>query len=705
MKKIITLLVLMCSLSVVAQEYTPLDREGVKWECMSEQIGWWEMEPVPFTIYFKGDTIVNDVEYKKCYFETDTAKFVAALMREDIVAKQVFVYYPESLFGHTYNARIHIHILDHFKSHQDLEKEYVLYDFNNIYNSAMIAEWKSVTNITNESFISVGDKQCKRTRVTNNSSANSNTQSAFFSLVEGVGFVSEIHNKFVYAKTNRCIYEGIMLDFLSYDQTNDGWEMITYFNRLVADDGTVLYESPNTYTPLVREGVKWNCFRKDEIGKWDQTYDIEHYHIEIQKDTIFDDVSYKKCYYVFESPQLSDNAPFAYLREDVVNKKVFARSNQYDTYGKEFLLYDFADISNPNQEWVISLNTYNQTKLESFRYTCSEIGIDSQIHKMHTFTDGDGESLDIIEGIGLARPYFKEGGDLLHNHPKITTCSGCGDKFYEFLNFENEKGEKVYESPDAYNCLLREGLKWKGVLITRDDKSGVEVEKPYYIEIKGDSIVDWMRYKKCFYIMEDGGDSNNIPRALLREDIERHKVFAIFNSEHSNAQLPTHYIGQDKKYSDEVVIYDFSNIDYPEQNWMSFLNERFFISVNQETSTIKVDGTSRGVNTFKNVADGVLQLKFIEGIGLAYSQWGGDLLYPVQPRSTTYTKFCYLEDANGEIIYVAQEYNSIEGVTSDKDNATETARYDLYGRRLNRPTQGVNIIKMSDGTTRKEMVK
>ena len=34
MKKIITLLILMCSLGVMAQEYTPLVREGVKWNCV-----------------------------------------------------------------------------------------------------------------------------------------------------------------------------------------------------------------------------------------------------------------------------------------------------------------------------------------------------------------------------------------------------------------------------------------------------------------------------------------------------------------------------------------------------------------------------------------------------------------------------------------------------------------------------------------------
>ena len=46
----------------------------------------------------------------------------------------------------------------------------------------------------------------------------------------------------------------------------------------------------------------------------------------------------------------------------------------------------------------------------------------------------------------------------------------------------------------------------------------------------------------------------------------------------------------------------------------------------------------------------------------------------------------------------------IEGVETD-DNAVEVARYDIHGRLLSEPTRGINIIKMSDGTTRKEIVK
>ena len=47
------------------------------------------------------------------------------------------------------------------------------------------------------------------------------------------------------------------------------------------------------------------------------------------------------------------------------------------------------------------------------------------------------------------------------------------------------------------------------------------------------------------------------------------------------------------------------------------------------------------------------------------------------------------------------------GITDVKsDNtATEVARYDINGRMLAQPTKGLNIIKMSDGSIRKEWVK
>ncbi len=44
-------------------------------------------------------------------------------------------------------------------------------------------------------------------------------------------------------------------------------------------------------------------------------------------------------------------------------------------------------------------------------------------------------------------------------------------------------------------------------------------------------------------------------------------------------------------------------------------------------------------------------------------------------------------------------------VVSDDENVTEVARYALDGTRLSAPTKGINIVKMSDGTTKKVVVE
>lgn len=49
-------------------------------------------------------------------------------------------------------------------------------------------------------------------------------------------------------------------------------------------------------------------------------------------------------------------------------------------------------------------------------------------------------------------------------------------------------------------------------------------------------------------------------------------------------------------------------------------------------------------------------------------------------------------------------FNGIENVKNDK-NVTIIGRYDIQGRLLTSPIQGINILKMNDGSVRKEYVR
>ena len=66
-----------------------------------------------------------------------------------------------------------------------------------------------------------------------------------------------------------------------------------------------------------------------------------------------------------------------------------------------------------------------------------------------------------------------------------------------------------------------------------------------------------------------------------------------------------------------------------------------------------------------------------------------------------------LVDQNGKVINAAKAHvtdaSSVTGIHNA--NATEAARYTLDGRQINAPQHGINIVRMSDGTVRKVMVK
>ncbi len=53
---------------------------------------------------------------------------------------------------------------------------------------------------------------------------------------------------------------------------------------------------------------------------------------------------------------------------------------------------------------------------------------------------------------------------------------------------------------------------------------------------------------------------------------------------------------------------------------------------------------------------------------------------------------------------VEQEVNAVKSVETDAQ-AEETERYNVGGQRISSPQKGLNIVKMSDGTTRKVMCK
>lgn len=113
------------------------------------------------------------------------------------------------------------------------------------------------------------------------------------------------------------------------------------------------------------------------------------------------------------------------------------------------------------------------------------------------------------------------------------------------------------------------------------------------------------------------------------------------------------------------------------------------------TAPIVVDQTQTHTTTF-NLSNGV---KSVIGENL------------LQDKSKLKVVALLFNTTTGEIVNAAESEiapnggTGIENVAESADSVKEVARYSIDGTKLNSPAKGINIVKMSDGTTRKVLVK
>ena len=261
-------------------------------------------------------------------------------------------------------------------------------------------------------------------------------------------------------------------------------KIITTLMSLIMATGLL---SAHDYYPLVREGVEWECTATYLNYGESKEFD---YSIKIIGDSVVDGVSYKKCYYIFANDAFScNNHAVALLREDVVNQKVYMRltekaalcdpfiSFSVETEQPEMLLYDFGNINNNEQYWI----GWDPEELQAEVIMSNGILLNNYENY-------------IIEGIGCIeepRDPFTIGGGEISGYPKY---------HLRVNRYIDENGNVMYDR--NYHRLVREGVKWH---CRMDVVSAItETESyPYTIEIKGDTVIDGVAYKKCYYTFED----------------------------------------------------------------------------------------------------------------------------------------------------------------------------------------------------------
>lgn len=79
------------------------------------------------------------------------------------------------------------------------------------------------------------------------------------------------------------------------------------------------------------------------------------------------------------------------------------------------------------------------------------------------------------------------------------------------------------------------------------------------------------------------------------------------------------------------------------------------------------------------------------------------IITPNQPGDYTFSVYTKIDTISCHITVLKD--SAVENICFDDKPASELSRYDIHGRKLPRPMRGINIIRMSDGTIRKEYVK
>lgn len=648
---LITMLTLLCSIAAQAQvnDYQPLVREGVVWHYayhhfINESVGSYATIQ---RLQFKGDTLINGVDYKKCYFYdsevlNENEKPLCCAREEN--GKVMFTAYRHEITDTLCELFTYFGI---FGEHYEDNGEVVVCDFGDMqgFVDQINDQGDVYAQIQSTSEVTVNGLPAKSYKI----EASGCYPCSF---IEGVGS-DGMNTGYLFAPFT-FLSTGFGSRPLGLVKLTD-LEGNTLYKGACYDDFNTDEESD--YQPLVREGVVWHWAYDNVEHKIDMdAYEyfnrrLSDFKIEFRGDTTLCGITYKKCYmYESDTLDITKKHPAAYGREE--NGKVMF--NTYDNYpypmesengwalpGKyydltgELVVYDFADMENFVSQWE------GDVSIQSVDYVT--VGSDSvkryQIdHLLANYCDGN----YYVEGVGAdisgTRALFDTGiylptGNVSLWDGLIMLTDRSGNVLYKGHNYDRFS----YESID-YQPIVREDRTWVNLYRYTDLEANKEIEFTYNLFFKGDTIVNGLTYKKCYRVANDLDKSSQIsaffsdaePIALLRE---------------FDGMVFAHYLKEQPEF-DRVynspngahTLYDFSYCLY-KNSW----------------DMIEVDGqpcVRVQDRDFGNV---------VSSIGVDNGMTG-DLLYPIRTvlpgMQYDETHFLYTINADNEIIYFSSYFDT-----------------------------------------------
>lgn len=127
-------------------------------------------------------------------------------------------------------------------------------------------------------------------------------------------------------------------------------------------------------------------------------------------------------------------------------------------------------------------------------------------------------------------------------------------------------------------------------------------------------------------------------------------------------------------------------------------NTHQVVSAYQEDGSLRVAAYSSKSRPFKGNEGTLVEITLEASPTLEDGTYNIDMstIYIIKPDGSQLD----IENFTHAVVISSSGIENVE-----TNGAKEVGRYDIYGRLLTEPTKGVNIVKMSDGTTRKVMVK
>ncbi len=242
-----------------------------------------------------------------------------------------------------------------------------------------------------------------------------------------------------------------------------------------------------------------------------------------------------------------------------------------------------------------------------------------------------------------------------------------------------------------YQPLVREGVVWHylyGAFVPSDGFVWEDIK----MQFKGDSVLNGINYKKCYFYKEAELSEDLQPLCLAREEDKRVLFCGFRSGVIDTLGTAAYYLPgllNEQNENQEEIIYDFDN--------MSGFIQQIGAEV-QSVSEINVNGFS--AKSYHITGDAIFDADLIEGVGVD----GRDTGFLFGPLTVMTTCVCsmpfgliMLEDLAGNVIYEGVNYNKyFAEICHVKDKKSDFIQQNGHSLSVTVPADGMlSVIDMA----------